>query len=436
MTVTQRTAVIRPRDPLIARTARPFNAEPGALAETLPWPLPMTTAGAVRSHLASIAPSFTDWADPEMTRQAKQTSVCGPLLLVRLTPDAAWTAYLPAPADALAPDDADTGVNAEVWVVGARPVDETWWQAAQEKGMGCNLPVAKLVPVLAPGTIKGRPVQGFWSLTDTIDWLASATGDHLLASTVPQLPIDIRTHVAIDNARQTNVDGLLFSTSGLVFHDAPRLGSTFAGRDTDAAPALAIGCRVKSAARDWVKTPAVIPLGGERRQATIEFPERAHDPWPRLAPDHELGLAIAATTRLRLQLVTPAVFRQPSVDHGETPPPSDLAWLPGWIDAETLTGLPDGLADLAPLRFRLIAAALGRRQAVSGWSMRRGKGRATRYAVPAGSVYFFALEGGSLAAAAVKRLWLRSIADDPQDRQDGFGLVLPGIWQPTDETAR
>lgn len=431
MTITPRTVVIRPRDPLIARTARPFQAEPGARAETLPWPLPSTTAGAMRSHIVSTAPGFTDWTDPEMADRAKQTTVRGPLLLVQRTPDLPWTPYLPAPLDALGLDnDDDAAPSTERRLIGARPIAEERWQADQAGGAGCNLPHPSLVPVLPAAGATSRGPAAWWSLADTIAWLADAAGDLIPRQTVGMLPEDVRTHVAIDATRQTNVDGLLFSTRGLVFQDTPLPRRMCGGREREEAPALAIACRVKSAMRDWVKEPATIPLGGERRQAQIELPGREHDPWPLFDPDWQLVPALITTRFLRLQLVTPAIFDQPPADAGDAARHPGLAWLPGWLDPESLTGLPDGLEDLAPLTFRLVGAALGRRQPVSGWSLRQRQGRALRYAVPAGSVYFFALAGGALPAAAVKRLWLRSISDDPQDRRDGFGLAVPGTWQP------
>jgi CRISPR-associated protein Cmr3 len=66
-------------------------------------------------------------------------------------------------------------------------------------------------------------------------------------------------------------------------------------------------------------------------------------------------------------------------------------------------------------------------QAVSGWDMVARKPKAIRRVTPAGSVYWFEIVKATEDWA--KKLWLTPISDSEQDRRDGFGLVLPGIWK-------
>ena len=42
--------LIEPRDPVIFRDGKPFNASPGAHAKTLSFPFPATAAGATRTR--------------------------------------------------------------------------------------------------------------------------------------------------------------------------------------------------------------------------------------------------------------------------------------------------------------------------------------------------------------------------------------------------
>jgi CRISPR-associated protein Cmr3 len=46
--------------------------------------------------------------------------------------------------------------------------------------------------------------------------------------------------------------------------------------------------------------------------------------------------------------------------------------------------------------------------------------------VPAGAVYWFEVIAGQ---EHLPELWLQPISDDKQDRKDGYGLTLPGIWK-------
>ena len=96
-------------------------------------------------------------------------------------------------------------------------------------------------------------------------------------------------------------------------------------------------------------------------------------------------------------------------------------WQPGWLKA----GAP---VLNTTFRLRLVGAALERWRPVSGWSLEKGcvGPKPVRRLVPAGGVYFFEVAEGSAAALADR--WLESICDDPQDRRDGFGLALWGVW--------
>jgi CRISPR-associated protein Cmr3 len=69
-----------------------------------------------------------------------------------------------------------------------------------------------------------------------------------------------------------------------------------------------------------------------------------------------------------------------------------------------------------------------RRQAVSGHSQTGPK--AARYLAPAGSVYFFEVVGDEpVTVQEMEQLWLTSVCESPNDRGDGFGLAVPGVWR-------
>jgi CRISPR-associated protein Cmr3 len=71
---------------------------------------------------------------------------------------------------------------------------------------------------------------------------------------------------------------------------------------------------------------------------------------------------------------------------------------------------------------------------VSGWDLKERRPKQIRYAVPAGSVYFFDVLDGPISRAAAESLWLRPIGDDldgeeaGQNDRDGYGLAVPGTW--------
>lgn len=77
---------------------------------------------------------------------------------------------------------------------------------------------------------------------------------------------------------------------------------------------------------------------------------------------------------------------------------------------------PDCLAD----EDKLIAASVSGYQAVSGWDSARGGPKPTRFAVPAGSVYF--------TSKSLDQLPGDSLADSPEDQRLGWGCYLTGVW--------
>lgn len=431
--------LIRPRDPLVLRDARPFSAEPGARAFCLPWPLPRTVAGTMRTHIGNNADPPLDWDDKADAGRARATIAHGPLLVGQdAGDDPTWHPYVSAPRDVVfyRPDKDSPELEAMV----LRPV-------SMDQGEGCDLPAPvsprtgkplanlALRPLAVSEDVKPAPdLPAWWRLDHAMTWLRSTVGkpdeslfpyappdperpgDKRTLRGVKPLPADTRVHVSIDPGTQTNVEGALFTTEALAFRDAPAASS----------PALAMLARVESGI-DWKQDDALVPLGGERRLATITVndPQAA---WPTAqCPSEE---EFTRANGLRLLLVTPALFR--------------YGWAPAWLDNGTIPGLA-GLK----VGVKLVGAAIDRRIPVSGWRLathvdnkgniiRKPGPRATRYAVPAGGVYFFTFTKGTPDYETWKKvwanLWLHPVSDHGVDCDEGFGLVLPGLWH--DEEAK
>ncbi len=80
----------------------------------------------------------------------------------------------------------------------------------------------------------------------------------------------------------------------------------------------------------------------------------------------------------------------------------------------------------------MVAAVVGRPLAVSGWDLKGGKPKPSRRAVPAGSVYFLRFPEGwgeGEVRAWAERAWFQNLSDGEQDRRDGFGLAVLGVWE-------
>lgn len=386
---------ITPRDPLIARDGRPFGADAGNRMRSLDWLYPSVVAGSLRTLLGKQSGAGFD---ADTVGRLKALEVSGPLPVVdtRL--------FLPRPLDCLVREEEG---RRDCYAV--RPVQ-------LDDSEGCDLPQG-LRPALLPDEVveefKPADIRAFWSLSKTVEWLRNPEGrdfpvppsgddrTHREQGNFLGAPSkDIRTHVKMSRNTGAGEEGQLFSTTGL---DFSLKGSTQPLR-------MAIRVEGDEAFRDVLDTlDAVHPLGGERRLAHWQVTDGTRISWE--SPP-EIQAVLSGSRRIRLVLATPAIFSG--------------GWKPGWISsgAHALEGAPVA----ANVRLRLVSAVIARWQPLSGWSLEKGTTgpKPIRRMVPAGSVYFFEVtegDGADLAAC-----WLKSVCDAEQDRRDGFGLALWGIW--------
>jgi len=260
---------------------------------------------------------------------------------------------------------------------------------------GTNLPDG-LLPVMLPdskeGEFKPAKTAPFWSLDKMIDWLAQPTicGEDYKEkdNDLNALEQEERTHVAIEPKTGAAKDSMLFSTTGLDFEKEN-------GKNVEMIAEVAVSERLI----DTMKTLNTLhPLGGERRLVHWKT-----DSMPLLEVPKSLS-ELSDIQLVRMVLTTPAIFAN--------------GWCPSWING-TVPG--------TDVKLKLIGAAVERWRPISGWSYENNQPKAVRRLVPAGSVYFFQIEQGDFGQL-LDNVWMRSVCDDEQDRRDGFGLALWGVW--------
>jgi len=363
---------------LLFRDGRPFADELGAQrADSLPVPYPGVVAGAVRTAIGNAL--GWDWKNGRPAR-ARSLNVQGPVVCI-----GDGKPVVGAPADAVIyGKENDTSNPAQCMCL--RPFKEL------PNGWGCTMPEG-LQPMQV--TNEGKPEAGyvFWPWHRVMEWLGSPQGAGFQVTDdlkIGRPALEERTHVRI-GANDIAEEGMLFTTASVV--PLERSWGKPEGK----------------VERDWsylvrvasnVDIEGPLFLGGERR---IAVAEKAGDAaWPK-CPD-ELAAKLKSAKRVRMLLVTPAIFSG--------------GWMPGWVG-----GSPPGMENL---QLNLISACVPRREAVSGWDYAKRVPKAVRWLVPAGSVFFFEAEGDTsqLASSA----WLAPVSDDEQDRRDGYGLAVWGVW--------
>jgi len=369
---------IRGLDTLLFRDGRPFSDEPGAFsARTVRAPLPGTVAGFLRTRIGNNKPGPWDNGKAE---EAKKIAVAGPILKLN------GQLVFHAPADALVYKDENDGNKPKVMCL--RPLINPLKTTNIPDGMQ---------PLDVVADTKPEPDYNFWAWPDMIAWLCHHSGDNFPVpeNKIKGPPIEERVHVQISELG-TSEEGKLFSAQFLSFEEYQ--WEQFQKKREDEWCLIA---RVNSENGDPI---GFGQLGGESRPALVE-PGEGGD-WP-ICPEG-LKTQLNSTKHVRMMLATPAIFVN--------------GWKPGWLDAN-LTGS----APPAPnCKLKLVAAAVKRREPVSGWDYQKKGPKALRWIVPAGSVYFFEVEGDG--GVSVDDIWLKSVSDTEQDQRDGYGLALWGIW--------
>lgn len=168
--------------------------------------------------------------------------------------------------------------------------------------------------------------------------------------------------------------------------------------------------------RDLLPPKGILRLGGDSRPA--EFMPVSNRDWSDViaaAKDKVLG-----TGRFKAVLVTPAIF--------------GTGWYPAFLDEDS-----EGLAGtLAGMTVRLAGACVGRPIPIGGFNLASTppSPKPIQKAVPAGSVFFFQVQGWDSSDAEDKqravdelftRFFYRSLCQDPEAKE-GFGVALIGGW--------
>jgi CRISPR-associated protein Cmr3 len=367
---------ITPLDPLISRDSRPFGRDQGRKVRTLDWLTPSVVCGSLRSF---VGKQHEKGFVPE---DLKKINIRGPFL------ECERSLYFPCPLDFVA------GKNMGYAL---RP-SKNAAQGGTEMPLGLSPAFLQNPP---EDDFKPEDLPKFWSAEAMSDWLKNPDPQTFLEGLLYGLPgpeKDERVHVSINPETGVSEDSLLFSTTGLDFR---RREKKEGSRLLQMTVALEAETSNTTYARYLEALPRLHPLGGERRLAEWKAEPEEVRGWK--APE---GLNV--TPRLRMILATPAIFSK--------------AWLPGWIDEKSL----EGLIPSSDVKVKLVSAVIGRWVPISGWNYAGQRGpKPLRRMAPAGSVYFFENEGGSLDW---EKLWLRAVSDDEQDRNDGFGAALWGTW--------
>lgn len=399
--------LIEPLAPLVFRSGKPFGSQ--ASAADVIFPMPSAAAGLIRATSINQKKADIDEHSVEdVTNQPYQQILAikstGPYL-ARFDESLQHVEILvPKPADALyfeaQTDNADNDeANSKVQLVRLSP-------KPLDADCGSDLPEG-LLPVQMETAIKGKPKPGvaYWTLEHLKKWQAghNIDFDTLQNQGITQLPIDLRTHVAIDSKSKATKTGQLFQTASFDFGYTKIEGENTGGRSVWCDHRLGFIIQTEQSLNEDMVT-----FGGERRLSRfmpINISENFYDD-----SAEALLKKINDANGFRLTFLTPCIFAN--------------GYLPTWLDATTKKGVLPNTDTTVSLK----ACAIDKWQAVSGWDSILWKPKAMRKAISSGSVYWFSLDR-KLSMSDLEQMLYHVWSDNNQDKNDGFGSAIIAPWQ-------
>ncbi len=378
--------LVTPTDSLFMRGNLAFG-DSGEHGATRMPPLPSVFAGAFRSAiLAGNSEELAHFATHKKAKSAAFQQCLGTpeqpgtfrltwLSLGMMTAKGV-TPLLPLPADLLAASS-DSDAETALLPLQPKPVNALV-QSGGELPLRAVLRAAK-----ATKPVGGRllSVEGYQRhLRGKLPEAADIARASALFSADPRLGI------GLDAATGTVSKGLIYTTEGQAF----KAGAGFVV-GIEGADAL-------------LPDSGLLRLGGDGRSAS----------WQRISftpPTADLAV-IVQSRRFRLILNTPALFTQ--------------GWLP---DGVTRHG-DDWLLQGDGFSARLVCAAIGRKEVVSGWDLANWQPKPAEAMVPAGSVYWFSDftgEAQKLMSWVAAGTADHNTSNTPR-RAEGFNNACIGQW--------
>lgn len=412
MTATEVDLAVVPRDGLQFRDGRHWGASAGGRSHTLDWPYPSSLLGALRTAYGrqlemaeGIRLDSRSW--PERTRDVELRI---PLALRRPLGESWSPAHRmwPRPADAIyIQDDAEPKGSLKGSGSPSGRLVRLEPHPGKNPTLGTDDDPAREAlwrPILEQ---RGKPLPAppWWPDAAAIAWLAGKPVDAELTR-IGGMASRLQVSVSLDEATLAYKEGALFASTLLeTLERAP------SGRPLDRPVEWAIGLRAALPGDGRAILGAPFTLGGDGRLA---IPEEL--PAEVFSLPRELEAAFASGPRgLRLLVVSPGHF--------------DGGWLPDGLSPRgaeyrgQLAGIPDEVI--------LKAAFMDRPRHVSGWDLARHEPKPTRRLVAPGSVFFFTkADGRPFTPEDARNLWFRRIGSDTHE---GFGVVVPGVWNPPAE---
>lgn len=164
-----------------------------------------------------------------------------------------------------------------------------------------------------------------------------------------------------------------------------------------------------------IERKRVIRFGGKSRPSSLSIIYKQQDmKWERCK--RRIASRINKEKKFKVYLATPALFGDKDTSR----------WIPSWLNEKNLEG---DFLNYGP-RVKLVGMSMGRCKRISGWDYAKACVKPMYFGVPAGSVFYFSIEGDVTAEEIYKNVINRLETDNISDVMSslGFGTAFIGVW--------
>lgn len=378
--------LIKPRDTLFFKDARPFRKGVETEGYSIFPPNPSTVYGALRTAFISENGGLDKFLDgslknyigvPPEKKYGKLSNEMGDFRLkgIFLSEDSE-DIYFPLPLDLI-------NIEGEL-----KPLE-----LRENREFKSNMPSEMILWNPLPGKVEGLS-GALISKKDFYSYIKGDSEDLCPIEFDDYAVIEPKVGIERNNETKASRDGMLYRLNTVRLREKYAIYAEYEGVD--------------------FPEKGILKLGGEGKSCYYKRVDLTLADFFRENLDY-IKDKIEETQRFKLYFSTPAIF-----SHG---------WRPSWLADEKNAFSIDPEVFKArynlSLKCKLLAAAVGRARYIGGWDIANNRPKPMYKAIPAGSVFYYELSEDETADDIIDAFWCKNISD--YFAEEGYGLTWVGV---------
>lgn len=377
--------LIKPRDTLFFKDARPFRKGVETEGHSIFPPNPSTVYGALRTVFISENGGLDKFLEgklknyigvpPEKCKKISQEKGSFRLKGVFLAKDNE-DIYFPLPLDLI-------NIEGKVKLLELR----------ENNGFKSNIPSERILWNPLAGKVRGLS-KALISKSDLVSYIKGDSENLCPIEFNDYAVVEPKVGIERDNETKVSSDAMLYRLNMIRLLEEYSIYVEYEGVD--------------------FSDKGILKLGGEGKSCSFKKAELSLADFFGKSLDY-IREKIEETRRFKLYFSTPTIFGG--------------GWRPSWLKESNNDFSIDpeifNKEYSIPLKCELMAAAVGRAIHIGGWDIANNCPKPMYRAVPAGSIFYFQLSEDDTAEDVIDAFWYKNISD--YYAEEGYGLTWVGV---------